>query len=361
MPDGELVTLATTLPQSPAAALQALIRMERELDDAKTYAEIRKVVAIAEAFKKLFAQVEDVRRQAEQTIVLALARVGEELAAQPVATGTRGQLVGPGVIGGTPGGPPIDTPTLANQVGSKNRGLRLKKLATSGKDVLVAAVAKLHQAGKEATVTTVLKALHGDDKRERRAERETSLAAATIAASEALSTRLYGVLYADPPWRFEPYSRETGMDRAAENHYPTMGLDAIKSMTVPAADDCVLFLWATIPMLPQALEVMSAWGFAYKSQFVWTKDKIGPGYWVREQHELLLIGTRGAVPAPAPGAQYASVQSAKRGEHSAKPFLFREIIDDYFPTVPKLEMFARAGDAFVGWDRWGNEVQSAAD
>src|SRR5262249_46156584 len=127
-------------------------------------------------------------------------------------------------------------------------------------------------------------------KQQRRAERELSLAAAAQIAGARLGCGyLYGVIYADPPWRFEPYSRESGMDRAADNHSPTMDLAAIKALPVPAADDCILFLWATAPMLPQALDVMAAWGFTYKSQFVWAKDKIGTGYWNRNQHELLLV------------------------------------------------------------------------
>lgn len=101
-----------------------------------------------------------------------------------------------------------------------------------------------------------------------RADKEVALAERTIAAPEALGTRLYGVILADPPWRFEPYSRETGMDRAVDNHYPTMGLDAIKALRVLGAEDCVLYLWATIPMLPQALDVMATWGFSYKSGHV---------------------------------------------------------------------------------------------
>jgi len=351
--DGDLIPIVAGNLQTPAAARQALMRMERALDDAKTYDEIRKTVAFAELIKKLHADVDEVRRQAEQTIVLALRRVGEELAAQPIATGTRLQgrtIGGPVVV------PPSDTPTLAQQVGSKNRGLRLKNLAAAPREVIVETVAKLHEAGKEATVSACLKALNGDDKKERRADRERELAEATIAASKKLQFNLYGVILADPPWRWEPYSRDTGMDRAADNHYPTMTLDAIKNLSVPAAADCILFLWATIPMLPQALEVMAAWGFAYKSHFAWAKDKIGPGYWVREQHELLLIGTRGTVPAPAPGEQYASLQQAPRRAHSAKPFVFHEIIDHHFPTVPKLEMFAR-GEPVTGWDQWGNEVK----
>lgn len=195
-------------------------------------------------------------------------------------------------------------------------------------------------------------------KQQRRAEKEAALAEATQAASRALGEQIYGVIYADPPWRFEPYSRDTGMDRAADNHYPTMTLDAIKSLHVPAAPDCVLFLWATVPMLPQALDVMSAWGFCYRSHFIWVKHRIGTGYWSRNQHELLLIGTRGDMPAPAPGQQYASVIDAEAGAHSAKPFHFTEMIEDMFPHQARLEMFAR-GDAVVGWDRWGNEADAA--
>jgi N6-adenosine-specific RNA methylase IME4 len=104
-------------------------------------------------------------------------------------------------------------------------------------------------------------------KRERRRRRELELASKIL----ALPTKQYGVIYADPPWRFEPYSRLTGMDRAADNHYPTMTLEEIKALPVPAAKDCVLFLWSTVPMLPSALATMWAWGFVYKSALFWDK------------------------------------------------------------------------------------------
>lgn len=195
--------------------------------------------------------------------------------------------------------------------------------------------------------------VEGWKKKRRRAERERELAEKVTAV-----VGCYGVIYADPPWRFEPYSRETGMDRAADNHYPTMDLEAIKELEVPAAEDCVLFLWATVPMLPQAIEVMQAWGFEYKSHFVWAKNRIGNGYWNRNCHELLLIGTCGDVPAPAPGDQYASVIQASVAEHSVKPFHFREIIEDMFPNLPRIELFAR--ERFDGWAYWGNEVSDAA-
>lgn len=96
------------------------------------------------------------------------------------------------------------------------------------------------------------------EKKVRRQEREQQLAAKIT----ALPDRRYGVIYGDPEWTFEVYSEETGMDRAAANHYPTSSTDEIASRDVPsiAADDCILFLWATAPNLPDALRVMAAWG-----------------------------------------------------------------------------------------------------
>ena len=103
-----------------------------------------------------------------------------------------------------------------------------------------------------------------------------------------------------------------------------------------------------------------AWGFGYRSAITWLKDKIGTGYWVRGQCEHLLIGTRGDVPAPAPGEQPPAIIEAPRGRHSEKPAIFADEIARLFPNVPKLEMFAR--EARPGWDVWGNEVpQEAAE
>ncbi len=194
-----------------------------------------------------------------------------------------------------------------------------------------------------------------EDKKGRRDEKEAALAERIRAASANVGNgKLYGLILADPAWRFEPYSRETGMDRAPENHYPTMTLDKIEALQIPAADDCVLFLWATVPMLPEALAVMGAWGFTYKSQIVWVKDRIGTGYWARNKHELLLIGTKGSIPAPVPGTQPESAILAPVGRHSEKPEVFHELIERLFPNIPKLEMFSRR--ARPGWDSWGAEA-----
>jgi N6-adenosine-specific RNA methylase IME4 len=192
-------------------------------------------------------------------------------------------------------------------------------------------------------------------KQRRRVEREAALAEKIT----ALPARKFGVILSDCEWNFKVRS-ERGMDRHAANHYPVSSLEALCARDVPsiAARDCVLFHWATGAMIREALQVMEAWGFQYKSQIVWAKDRIGPGYWFREQHELLLVGTRGEVPAPAMGTQWPSVVYAPRGKHSAKPAVFYEMIEDYFPTLPKIELNAR-GASRPGWEAWGNEAEAA--
>jgi N6-adenosine-specific RNA methylase IME4 len=196
-------------------------------------------------------------------------------------------------------------------------------------------------------------------KKAHRARREAELGA----KQRALPDRRYGVILADPPWRFQPYSRETGMDRSADNHYPTNPIEEIMALDVRsiAAADCVLFLWATAPMLPQAIDVMEAWGFTYKTCAVWSKDRIGTGYWFRNKHEILLVGTRGHVPAPAMGTQWPSLILAPVGRHSEKPVVFCEMIEGYFPTLPKIELHARGVVSRPGWDVWGLEAPSSAE
>lgn len=193
-------------------------------------------------------------------------------------------------------------------------------------------------------------------KRARREKREQELGGVQMALPE----KKYGVILADPEWRFEPWSRTTGMDRAADNHYPTSCTEVIAARDVGSivADDCVLFLWATVPMLPHALLVMGAWGFDYKSQCIWRKHRFGTGYWFLNQHEILMVGTRGKVPGPAPGTQWPSVIDAPVCAHSAKPEVVSEMIEQYFPTLPKIEL-NRRGPPRQGWDAWGFEVQEA--
>lgn len=211
-----------------------------------------------------------------------------------------------------------------------------------------------------ARVVKAARAATQIEKKARRKAREAALGE----KQHALPEKKFGVIYADCEWKFEPYSRETGMDRAADNHYPTTATDALCARPVGdiTAKDCVLFLWATAPMAQHAFRVMEAWGFEYKTECIWNKVRAGnargPGYWFSGEHEKLLVGTRGSVPAPAPGTQWRSVIDAPVGAHSQKPEIFAEMIEDYFPNLPKIEL-NRRGPARLGWDAWGNEAAVA--
>lgn len=174
-------------------------------------------------------------------------------------------------------------------------------------------------------------------------------------------TALYPVIYADPPWKFGVHSEVTGREKSAENHYPTMDTEAICGVLDEAggvaARDAVLFLWATNPMLPDALRVMHAWGFTYVHHWIWDKEIAGTGYWGRDRHELLLIGRRGSPATPLPGSQPETVYREPKGRHSAKPDWFAEQIERLYPGVPRIELFCR--NPRPGWEAWGFEADSA--
>jgi N6-adenosine-specific RNA methylase IME4 len=161
----------------------------------------------------------------------------------------------------------------------------------------------------------------------------------------------FELIYADPPWQL---GNPDG-PHAPEQHYPTMPLAKIKDLSVPAATDALLYLWAVNSHLPDALAVMAAWGFEYRANEVWVKQSIGMGVWTRNRHELLLIGRRGKASPPDPDLRLDSVVEAPRRKHSQKPCCFYERLEQLYPDRTKLELFAR-GKPRPGWTAWGNEV-----
>ena len=141
-------------------------------------------------------------------------------------------------------------------------------------------------------------------------------------------------------------------------HYECMELDEIKALRPDASKDALLYLWVTSPFLAEGIDVVSQWGFTYKSSLVWVKDRIGMGYWARNRHEIVLIGRRGRFPLPPACPHADSVLSGGQREHSRKPETLQDQIDASWPEARKLEMFARRPRA--GWDTWGNETAKFA-
>lgn len=162
---------------------------------------------------------------------------------------------------------------------------------------------------------------------------------------------VYDIFYVDPPWRYDFSETRT---RAIETNYPTMTLEDICDLEIPSSENSVLFLWATNPKLEEALQVIKSWGFTYKTNLAWIKDRIGMGYWFRGQHELLLVATKGKYSPPEQSVRRSGVLESPRRDHSQKPDELYKIIETYFPNGKYIELFAR--NTRPNWSSWGNEV-----
>ena len=167
---------------------------------------------------------------------------------------------------------------------------------------------------------------------------------------------VFDVIYADPPWEY--YLPLRG---APDTHYRTMSLVDIMGLEVDGvpitekfAENAILFLWATNPQLEGALEVVRSWGFEYKTNMVWVKNKIGTGYYFRAKHELLLLATRGDIPPPVEANRPPSVLFSPREEHSKKPDEVYDYIEVMYPNRRYLELFAR--NHREKWISWGLEI-----
>ena len=196
----------------------------------------------------------------------------------------------------------------------------------------------------------------------------------------------YKVILADPPWHFKTRS-DKGMDRSADNHYPTMSKEDIQNLNVQslADKDCVLFLWVTFPCLEEGLELIKEWGFEYKTcAFNWVKrnkkasftplgiatlkklvckpwdinlDGLiswfwGMGYWTRANSELCLLATKGSPKRVS--SRVHQIVDDRILRHSEKPNSVRERIVELMGDVPRVELFAR--EQVNGWDTIGNEI-----
>jgi N6-adenosine-specific RNA methylase IME4 len=169
----------------------------------------------------------------------------------------------------------------------------------------------------------------------------------------------YRLILADPPWRFATYSAK-GLQKSPQAHYQCMPLADIKALPVAdlAMDDAACVMWATAPMLPEAIETLATWGFKYKSAGAWAKQSstgekwaFGPGYCYRSAAEFWLLGTRGK-----PDQLVRNVRNlivAPTREHSRKPDQMRADALRQFGG-PAIELFAR--ESGPSWDSWGNET-----
>lgn len=173
-------------------------------------------------------------------------------------------------------------------------------------------------------------------------------------------TKKYQIIYADPPWSYN----DQGCQGTMANHYKGMKLEDIKNLPIQNITDenCILFLWTTYPMIKEGLSVIEAWGFNYKSiVFQWIKLNpkaltpfYGLGRWTRGNTEPCLLATKGK-PKRVSASVFQLIQEPRR-KHSQKPDIVRDKIIQLVGDLPRIELFAR--EKTLGWDVWGNEVES---
>lgn len=253
----------------------------------------------------------------------------------------------------------VSNPTLASQGVDKNLAHQARTLGRLSDERFEQAVTAARD-GVARAVKTVMRAAGIEHEREGYTSEVTD--GCTVEDLKLLTEagKKFGVIYADPPWSFNVYSGK-GKQRSADRHYDTQSLDDIKTLPVGelAADDCALFLWAVMPELPGAIEVMKAWGFTYKTvAFNWVKQNEtgkglhwGMGYWTRANAELCLLGTRGSPQRQAKDVHQVIMSPV--GAHSRKPEEASARIERLLPG-PYLELFGRR--PMLGWTVWGNQI-----
>lgn len=231
-------------------------------------------------------------------------------------------------------------------------GRKIISLPASARQIAVKAVEADIEKGDKVNVRAAIRTAKKEDYN------------ATVAAAKPKELEgTYRIIYADPPWKY------VGLNQAdehghAERHYDCLDDDQLNKYKVGGKrlvrdmtdKNAVLFLWVTSPLLERCFAIIEAWGFEYKSSFVWDKVKHNMGHYNSVRHELLLIATKGACKPDVPKL-VDSVQSIERSnKHSEKPEEFRKIIENLYDHGRKLELFRR-GATPEGWDIEGNEAE----
>lgn len=318
---------------SEVNSLQLLTRARQMLAEAKTLPDLVHIRDLAEA-ARVYAQAArlglESQNEAAEIKLRAERRAGEILAQMEKHP---------------PGPEPVrslrvtEPPTLADMDITKMQSSRWQQMADFPEEKFEEYIAHTRESGVELTTVGMLRYVRQTNAQENTPTLE-------------VSTK-YRVIYADPPWNYG--NMMPVYSSGPDDYYPTMSLASLCAMPVQdiVEKNAVLFLWATSPMLEESFRVIKAWGFSYKASFIWDKVKHVMGFYNSVRHEFLLVCTRGSC-TPDVKHLFDSVVSIERGEHSAKPEYFREIIDTLYPVGKRIELFAR-GESHGDWERWGNE------
>lgn len=344
-------SLATMFGQEPGQeqnALALVSQASRMLDAANTIEEIVAFINYADMARKWAKRVKAglaAQNRAAEFKLRGERKLGGVLRQMEKATGNAGALAGRDSSGGCIVQPPEESrPTYAELGIEKTWAMRTQYIEALPEPDFETYIAEIRDTA-ELTSAGALRLAQTYRRQQMVKEK----------VQTPLQDGKYRVWYADPPWRYN----DSGLDEYghAERHYPTMSIEELCEMGGEIWDRCdedaVLFLWVTSPMLEDAFEVVHAWGFQYKTSFVWDKVRHNFGHYNSVRHELLLVCTRGSC-IPDERQLFDSVQTIERTEtHSEKPEQFRTIIDTLYPIGRRIELFARR--AVENWEQWGNE------
>jgi N6-adenosine-specific RNA methylase IME4 len=334
---GKVAALAARRQElAEVSTVEAMVERIETVSDAATVK--RAATAVAELAKQAGLSLEEQNR-ASRAKLTAMRRGGAMLAELERAQGERTDLTSPEA--GRSVNPYREA--LAEAELTRGEASRWQRLAAFTDERFREVLAT---EGEELTTAFVLRQW----RREVKVEKPTG--DDTARAYDALDTLIetgkrFGTVYADPPWLYG----NQGTRGATGDHYPGMSVGDIAALPIGelVADAAHLHLWTTNAFLFDAREVIEAWGFTYKSCFIWVKPQMGMGNYWRVSHEFCLLGVQGS--APFGSKSEMSWAEWPRGKHSAKPGRMYELIEKVSPG-PYLELFARQGRE--GWDCWGN-------
>jgi N6-adenosine-specific RNA methylase IME4 len=338
--------------------LVLLTKAERAITEAKTLDEVKDIrdrAAAVKAYAKKARLGQKIVVEAAAIKLRAERRLGEMIQTVELADAAPGnQYTGPLELQ-SPGN---DTPVFLRDLGiTKTDSSRSQRIAELPKEVFERYLAENADTNREPTVAALLRL-----ERQQRATiidiplpNDSGPKAVADLNQLIQSGERFSTIYADPPW---PYSNQATR-AVTNNHYPTMTLDAICAEPVAqlCKEDAHLHLWTTNGFLLDAFKVMAAWGFEYKSCFIWVKPQIGISNYWRVSHEFLLFGLRGS--SPFLDRSQRSWIEHERTEHSRKPAVVRELIERVSPG-PYLEMYGREDLGNPSWTVYGNQVVAGA-
>ena len=207
----------------------------------------------------------------------------------------------------------------------------------------------------EVSINAAYKEIKKEEKKKERDEKIQQVKLKIETENLTTIDKKYHVIAIDPPWAYNEKGGFSSDDYDAQNNrgavdYPTMTVEQIKQIELPAADDCVLFLWTTHAFLKDSFDIMQNWGFEYKATIVWDKIKMGMGRNIRMQCEFCLLGVKGK-PIIQGNSERDIITEARR-EHSRKPEAFYEMVERMC-IGNKLDYFSR--QARNNWEHYGAE------